>query len=135
MSCLVNRRKEREGEGDVMNPFLAVDPFFIYLFIFFLLCPVPAANLKFNFIIIIKIGPRLATQEEHDTAGKDKPPRVPVPPSWRQVVSAAAGFLGVLLACIYGSRMLLVPPTVAVGGFYFILGGALLVPLQAPSVR
>ncbi len=51
------------------------------------------------------------------------------------MVSTAAGFLGVLLACIYGSRMLMVPPTVAVGGFYFILGGALLVPLQAPSVR
>lgn len=75
------------------------------------------------------------TEEAQDTAGKDKPYRVPVPPSWRQVVSTAAGFLGVLLACIYGSWMLEVPPTVAVGGFYFILGGALLVPLQAQSVR
>lgn len=81
-------------------------------------------------------GPRLATEDcPEDTAGKDKPHRVPIPPSWRHVVSAAAVFLGVLLACIHGSRMLMVPPTVAVGGFYFILGGALLVPLQAPSIR
>lgn len=68
-------------------------------------------------------------------AGKEKLPRIPVPPTWRQVVSTAAGFMGVLLVCIYGSRMVMVPPTVAVGGFYFILGGALLVPLQAASVR
>lgn len=76
-----------------------------------------------------------ADEEESDTTGKGKPSRVSTPPGWRQVVSTAAAFLGVLLACIYGSRMLMVPPTVAVGGFYFILGGALLVPLQAPSVR
>lgn len=79
----------------------------------------------------------VAADDDGDTTGKAKPTRnrPPTPPSWRQVVSTAAGFLGVLLACIYGSRMLMVPPTVAVGGFYFILGGALLVPLQAPSVR
>lgn len=80
-------------------------------------------------------GSRITIAPEDDVAGKEKLPRIPVPPTWRQVVSTAAGFMGVLLVCIYGSRMVMVPPTVAVGGFYFILGGALLVPLQAASVR
>ncbi|CAM9201053.1 unnamed protein product [Ascophyllum nodosum] len=82
-------------------------------------------------------GPRVATEDDEpeDTTRKGKPHRVPMPPSWRQVVTASGVFLGILLACNYGSRLLLVPPTVAVGGFYFILGAALLVPLQAPSVR
>lgn len=80
-------------------------------------------------------GPRVATEGDDGGGGKDKQPRVPTPPTWFQVVSFAALFLGTLLACIYGSRILSVPPTVAVGGFYFILGGALLVPLQAPSIR
>lgn len=82
-----------------------------------------------------KTAPRFLPGPEDDVAGKEKPPRVPTPPTWQQVVSTAAGFLGVLLACIYGSRTLNVPPTVAVGGFYLVLGAALLYPLQAPSVR
>ncbi|CAM9848145.1 unnamed protein product [Ectocarpus sp. 6 AP-2014] len=94
-----------------------------------------ALQIDFSSVLRKASGPRLATEDQGDTSGKGKPTRVPTPPSWRQVVSTAAGFLGVLLACIHGSRMLRVPPTVAVGGFYFILGGALLVPLQAPSVR
>ncbi|CAM9514062.1 unnamed protein product [Pylaiella littoralis] len=101
----------------------------------FVILVLQALQIDFGSVLRKASGPRLATEDERDADCKGKPSRIPTPPSWRQVVFTAAAFLGVLLACIYGSRMLLVPPTVAVGGFYFILGGALLVPLQAPSVR